>query len=343
MRQLVLLKPGSLALRRIEPPHAGPGELVVKIQAALTCGTDLKTFRRGHPKWPMPMPFGHEFSGDVFEVGPGVTQFQAGQPVLVAPTGPCGSCPHCQRGLGNLCDYTMRTMMLGAFAEYIRVPAHIVAQNVYPKPEGLSYTEGAVLEPLSCVVYGARHLPLDPRDTVVILGAGPIGLLQLMVTRLRGAGTVIMVGRRRLRLAAARQLGADVVLDEAEEDVLGRVRHLTGGRGADVVIECTGQPQVWEQAVAMARRGGQVMLFGGCAAGSTARIPADRLLTDGLSVKGVFHFTPEAVRESYRLLASRALNVSSLISETLPLSEFDRIFETLGNGEAIKLGVNPWQ
>ncbi len=343
MQQLVLLKPGSLALRDVDPPHAGPGEMVVRIRAALTCGTDMKTFRRGHPKWPMPMPFGHEFSGDVCEVGPGVTRFHQGQAVLVAPTGPCGACPHCHRGLGNLCDYTMSTMMLGAFAEYIRVPAHIVTQNVYPKPENLSYPEGAVLEPLACVVYGGQHLPLDARDTVVILGAGPIGLLQLMLTRLRGAGTVVVVGRRRLRLATARHLGADVVLDEVVEDVFDRIHHLTSGRGADVVIECTGQPQVWEQAVNLTRRGGQVMLFGGCASGSQVRIPADRLLMDGLSVKGVFHFTPEAVRESYRLLASGALNVSRLISDVLPLSEYARIFETLGQGEVIKLGVIPGQ
>jgi L-iditol 2-dehydrogenase len=341
MQQLVLLNPGSLALRNVDPPQAGPGEVVIKIQAALTCGTDLKTYRRGHPKFPMPTPFGHEFSGDVWEVGPGVTRFQKGQAVLVAPTAPCGECPHCRRGFGNLCDYTMRTMMLGAFAEYIRVPAHIVAQNMFPKPESLSYMEGAVLEPLSCVVYGGQHLPLDSRDTVVIIGAGPIGLLHLMLARLRGAGRIVMVGRRKMRLATARRLGADVVVDETSEDVLDRVHHLTDGRGADVVIECAGHPQVWEKSIAMARRGGHVMLFGGCASGSTVRIPMERMLMDGLTVKGVFHFTPDAVRESYQLLTSGALQVSELITGIHPLSEFRRIFETLSNGEAIKLGIRP--
>ncbi len=343
MQQLVLLNPGSLALRTVEPPQAGPGEVVVQIRAALTCGTDLKTYRRGHPKWPTPTPFGHEFSGDIWEVGPGVTRFHKGQPVLVAPTAPCGECPHCQRGFGNLCDYTMSTMMLGAFAEYIRVPAHIVAQNVYPKPENLSYLEGAVLEPLSCVVYGGQHLPLDSRDTVVIIGAGPIGLLHLMLARLRGAGRVVMVGRRRLRLAAARHLGADVVVDEVNENAFDRVLKLTDGRGADVVIECAGHPQVWEKSIAMARRGGHVMLFGGCASGSKVQIPMDRMLMDGLTVKGVFHFTPDAVRESYQLLASGALKVSTLITGTHPLSEFRKIFDTLNKGEAIKLGVLPGQ
>ena len=341
MQQLVLLNPGSLALKTVEPPAAGPGEVVVQVRGALTCGTDLKTYRRGHPKFPMPTPFGHEFSGDIWEVGAGVTRFRKGQAVVVAPTAPCGTCPHCLRGFGNLCDYTMRTMVLGAFAEYIRVPAHIVAQNMYAKPEGLSYLEAAVLEPLSCVVYGGQMLPLDSRDTVVIIGAGPIGLLHLMLTRLRGAGRIVMVGRRKLRLATARRLGADVVLDEGTEDVLGRVRALTDGRGADVVIECTGDPKVWEKSIAMARRGGHVMLFGGCASGTRVQIPMDRMLMDGLTVKGVFHFTPAAVRESYELLSSGALKVSSLITGIHPLSEFRKVFEILNNGEAIKLGILP--
>lgn len=343
MQQLVLLNPGSLALKTVDPPKAGPGEVVVKIRAALTCGTDLKTYRRGHPKFPLPTPFGHEFSGDIAEIGAGVTRFRKGQAIVVAPTAPCGECYHCLRGFGNLCDYTMRTMVLGAFAEYVRVPAHIVSQNMYPKPDALTYLEAAVLEPLSCVVYGGQMLPMDSRDTVVIIGAGPIGLLHLMFARLRGAGRIVMVGRRKLRLTAARSLGADVVIDETSEDVLARVRKLTDGRGADVVVECTGHPQVWEQSIAMARRGGNVMLFGGCASGTTVQIPMDRMLQDGLTVKGVFHFTPDAVRESYRLLASRAMNVSSLITGIHPLSDFRKVFDTLNKGEAIKLALLPGQ
>lgn len=341
MQQLFLARPGQLELRHVDPPRAGPGEVVVKIRAALTCGTDLKTYRRGHPKLPMPTPFGHEFSGDVHEVGPGVRRFRKGQGVVLAPTAPCGDCYHCRRGLGNLCDFTINNMVLGAFAEYVKVPAHIVAHNMYPKPEGLSYLEAAILEPLSCVVYGCMHLPMGPRDTVVIIGAGPIGLLFLMLARLRGVGRVIVAGRRSLRLKAARRLGADHIIDVHRTSVEDEVRRLTAGRGADVVVECTGQPAVWEQAIGLAGSGGTVMLYGGCASGSRVNVPVDRLLLDGLTIKGVFHFTPEAVREAYRLLAGRALAVSTLITGIYPLTEFRRVFDTLSRGEAIKLALVP--
>lgn len=340
-QQLFLDRPGSLTLRTVEPPRPGPGEVVVQVRAALTCGTDLKFYRRGHPKFPMPSPFGHEFSGDVWEVGEGVTRFQKGQPVVVAPTAPCGRCRHCRKGLGNLCDLTMKTIVLGAFAEYVRVPAHIVRQNMYPKPEGLSYLEAAVLEPLSCVVYGTNFLEMGPEDTVAIVGAGPIGLMHLMLARLRGAGRVIMAGRRSLRLRAARKLGADHILDVDRQPLEEGLRRLTGGRGAEVVIECTGRPNVWEQSIALARRGGTVMLFGGCPSGSQVQVPLDRLLLDGLRVIGVFHFTPEAVHQAYRLLASRALRVSNLITGIHPLSDFRRVFDILSRGEAIKLALLP--
>ena len=341
MRQLVLLEPGKLTLRDVDPPKAAAGELIVRIEAALTCGTDLKTFRRGHPKWPTPTPFGHEFSGVIHEVGPGVDKFKAGQEVMVAPTAPCGKCEHCRRGYGNLCDYTMSTMMLGAYAEYIRVPAHIVKTNVFLKPSHLSFLASAALEPLSCVVYGDEQLTIKENDTVVIIGAGPIGLLYLMVTRLRKAGCIIMVGRRHLRLAAARSLGADVVIDCSAVNYRDEIMRLTNGRGADVVIECTGSPEVWEQSIALACRGGQVMLFGGCRPGSQVHLPMNRVLMDGLTIKGAFHYTPSAAKRAQSLLADGNLDVKQLITDTHGLTEYKKIFERLDSGEVIKLGVDP--
>lgn len=341
MKQLVLLEPGKLTLREVEPPQPAEGELVVRIEAALTCGTDLKTFRRGHPKWPTPTPFGHEFSGVIHAVGAGVTQFKVGQAVMVAPTAPCGKCQHCLRGYGNLCDYTMATMMLGAYAEYIRVPAHIVKTNVYLKPDNLSFLESAVLEPLSCVVFGDEQLTIDERDTVVIIGAGPIGLLYLMVARLRKAKRIIVVGHRHLRLAAARSLGADVVIDYSETDYAAEIMRMTDGRGADVVIECTGFPAVWERSVNLACRGGQVMLFGGCKPGTKVHLPMNRILMDGITIKGAFHYTPSAAKHAQSLLASGGLDVKQLITDIHGLSEYKTIFERLDSGEVIKLGVNP--
>ncbi|MBQ7568040.1 alcohol dehydrogenase catalytic domain-containing protein [bacterium] len=322
-------------------PKANPGELIVRIEAALTCGTDLKTYRRGHPNWPTPTPFGHEFSGVVHEVGEGVTQFKVGQPVMIAPTAPCGKCRHCQRGYGNLCDYTMETMMLGAYAEYIRVPEHIVPVNVFPKPDNLSYLESAALEPLSCVVYGDEQLTISEKDTVVIIGAGPIGLLYLMVTQLHHPKSIIMVGRRKMRLDTARSLGADVVIDCACTDYFDEVMRLTQGRGADVVIECTGSPEVWEKSIDLACRGGQVMLFGGCRSGSEVHLPMDRVLRDGLTIKGAFHYTPSAAKHARDLLVEGRINVKPLITDTYSLEEYKTIFNRLDSGDVIKLGVDP--
>ena len=167
MLATLLLEPGRLVLREVDIPKAGPGEVVVKIRTALTCGTDLKTFRRGHPKMPTPTLFGHEFSGDIYEVGEGVTKFAAGDQVMTAPTAPCGSCVYCQKGQENLCSTAMDTMVFGAYAEYVCVPAHIVEHNMFAKPEHLSYSEAAMLEPLSCVVYGMDQVEVHPDDTVL--------------------------------------------------------------------------------------------------------------------------------------------------------------------------------
>ncbi len=341
MKQLILLEPGNLRLDHVDPPHADAGELVVKIEAALTCGTDLKTYRRGHPKWPTPTPFGHEFSGVICEVGEGVTNFKVGQAVMVAPTAPCGKCQHCKRGYGNLCDFTMSTMMLGAYAEYIRVPEHIVRTNVYLKPENLSFLESAALEPLSCVVHGDLQMPVHKSDTVVIIGAGPIGLLYLMVTKLHKVEKVIMVGRRHLRLATAKSLGADVVIDTDSTDFYSEIMRLTNGKGADTVIECTGSPAIWEKSISLAKRGGQVMLFGGCKPGSKVNIPMNRFLMDGLTIKGSFHYTPDSAKHAQSMLKTGELEVSKLITDVLPLDDYKKIFERLDHDEVIKLGVLP--
>lgn len=347
MQQLFLDAPRQLSLLNEPIPKAGPGELVLKIQAAITCGTDLKTYRRGHPKFPMPTLMGHEFSGDVYEVGEGVTKFSKGQPIMIAPTTPCEreDCMCCKRGFGNLCNYTMETMMLGGFAEYIRVPAHIVPVNVFHKPENLDYWEASALEPLSCVVYGQQHLRMGEKDTVVIIGSGPIGLLYLMTSKLRKAKKIIVIGRREMRLKAARELGADVVIEDSNdpEQVLEKVLEATNGRGADVVVECTGQPKVWENSFKFVKRGGQVMLFGGCSSGTQINMPMKQIMQDGLSVQGVFHFTPDAVHEAAKILSSGKLNITRLITEKRGLSEYKDIFATLEKGDAIKIGIIPWE
>lgn len=339
MKVYTLIAPGVIECVEQPSPRPGPGELLIDIRAALTCGTDLKTYRRGHPKIPLPSPFGHEFSGTVAAVGQGVDGFAPGDAVMAVHTAPCGECFYCRAGQENLCETIMDTKVLGAFAEQILLPAHIVARNVYPKPEALSFAEAAFLEPLACVVHGALTQPLRVGETLAILGAGPIGLLFLLLARARGVGRVAVVGRQAERLRLARELGADLVVDVERNHALPLVRELTEGRGADQVIECAGQPEVWEATLGLARKGGRVLLFGGCPAGSEVRFDTGRLHYDEIRLDGAFHFTPAAVAEARELLVSGVIKVSPLISGRYPLAELEQVLKRLLAGEGLKYAL----
>jgi L-iditol 2-dehydrogenase len=338
----LLLEPGRLELRNIEIPKAGPGEVVIRVRTALTCGTELKTFRRGHPKIPTPTPLGHEFSGDIFEVGEGVTNFKPGDQVMTAPTAPCGDCFYCKKGQENLCSLVMETMVFGAFAEYVRIPAHIVNSNMFRKPAHLSYGEAAMLEPLSCVVYGMDQVSMGPDDSVLVIGAGAIGLMHVAVLKALGAGKIMVAGKREHRLKLAQALGADHIIDAENESTLDRVKELTDGIGADLVVECTGQLAVWEDTPDLVRKGGTIVLFGGLPRGTRATFDTTRLHYDQITLKGVFHYSRSAVKKAYRLLADKKIQVNGLISGTYSLSDLKHVFELLmARGSDVKFAVVP--
>ena len=338
----LLLEPGRLELRNVDIPNAGPGEVVVRVRTALTCGTELKTFRRGHPKIPTPTPLGHEFSGDIYEVGKGVVNFKVGDQVMTAPTAPCGECFYCRKGQENLCSLVMDTMVFGAFAEYVRVPAHIVKNNMFKKPDHLSYGEAAMLEPLSCVVYGMDQVSMRPDDSVLVIGAGAIGLMHVAVLKALGAGNIMVAGKREHRLKLALALGADHIIDAENESTLDRVKELTEGIGADLVVECTGQLAVWEDTPDLVRKGGTIVLFGGLPRGTRATFDTTRLHYDQITLKGVFHYSRSAVKKAYRLLADKKIQVNGLISGTYSLSDLKHVFELLmAKGNDVKFAVVP--
>lgn len=290
----------------------------------------------------IPGPFGHEFSGDIHEVGEGVTKFKFGDKVMTAPSAPCGDCVYCKKGQENLCSLVMDSMVWGAFAEYVCLPAHVVDNNMFTKPDHLSYEEAAMLEPLSCVVYGMDQVEVKPEDTVLIVGAGAIGLLHVMVARALGAERVIVAGKRENRLRVAWALGADVVIDVEEEDTIERVKEMTQGLGADIVIECTGQLAVWEEAPDLVRPGGTIILFGGLPPGTRATFDTARLHYDQITLKGVFHYTRSAVRKAYNLLADKKISVNGLISGTYSLRDLKHVFDNLlQKGNGIKFAILP--
>lgn len=346
MRQALLQSPGRLTLSEVADPVPGPGELVVRVDVALTCGTDLKTYRRGHPKLPMPTLLGHEYTGVVAAVGAGVTRFRVGDAIVAAPSAPCGACPPCRRGDENLCDrIDGTTMAWGAFAEQIRVPAHVVRRNVFLRPPGLPPREAALLEPLSCVINGVGRLDLTRADTVVVVGAGPIGLLFVGLLARRGVPRVIVAGRHAPRLEAALAFGATDVIElgpgAVEPAALSRAVRALAPEGACTVVECVGRPEAWQGAIASARKGGEVLLYGGCAAGTQVPVDAHRLHYDALTLKGAFHFTPADVRASLDLLTRRALPLSRLVTDEVPLEHLQDAFDRLMRGEALKLAIVP--
>jgi L-iditol 2-dehydrogenase len=341
MRAHVLVRPGELVLRDLPRPTAGPQEVVVRVRAALTCGTDVKAFLRGHPKFPMPTVFGHEFSGEIAEVGAQVRGLREGDAIMAVYTAPCGRCYYCQRQQENLCESLMENKALGAYAEYLRLPAHIVNVNVYPKPRAVPFSVAALLEPLACVLHGLESVSVRDDDTVILIGAGAISLLHLLALRSLGAARVAIVARRPNRARLARRLGADIVfvggLPTSRADVLA----YTEERGADVVVECTGQLDVWEAAPSLARRGGTVVLFGGCPPGTQVRFDTQRLHYEELRVTSPFHFTPRAVRRAYEMLTGGDFNWEALISGTYPLQDLPRALSEHERGDGIKFAIVP--
>ena len=340
-RQAVLVEPGRLELRDYVAPHPAPGELLIQIRCALSCGTDLKTFRRGHPVWKLPMPFGHEFSGVVVEAGESVTAFKPGDPIMAAPTAPCGICFYCQHGQENLCDDALGRMVHGGYADTLLLPEHVVARNTFIKPADLPFEEAALLEPLSCVVHANEMARPEKNETVVIIGAGPFGLLHMLVLKAAGVREVVVVGRGDKRLKWAQNLGADRVVDAGSVDAAAEIARLNGGFGPDLAIECTGQVAGWQDALARVRRGGRVVFFGGCPAGTALSVDTRRMHYDNLTLMSPFHFRPRDVRCAYELLAGRALNAGAIVNARMRLGDLAEVFEMLERGVVLKCAVIP--
>ena len=341
MKAALLTAPRALEMSEIQLPEPQAGEILVRVRVALTDGTDLKAYRRGHPKMPMPTRFGHEFAGDIISIGPGVKMFAPGDAIACVHTAPCGMCYWCQAEQEELCSRLMRTMMLGAYAEAVIVPAHIVARNVFHKPESLSYEAAAFLEPLACVVHAWEHLLVRPSSCVAIMGNGGFGLLHAMVAKSLGVIEPILVGRNPERLELARSLKLGRIIDTAEEDPLTVIRECSEGRGADVVIECTGAREIWERSPALARRGGTAVLFGGLPTGDVVSFDAHRLHYDEITLRSPFHLTPHSVRRAFDLLTSHAIDPTPLISGRRPLAELDAAFKDLLDGKGVKVAIYP--
>ena len=342
MKAAMLYGVKDLKVEDVEVPEVKDGEVLVKVKAATTCGTDLKIFQRGYVEKVIKLPtiFGHEWAGEVAEVGKGLEWPRKDMRVRAGNSAPCLHCSMCQRGKYNLCENMI--WLWGAYAEYIKVPARMVLMNMQGVPDGISYEEAAITEPLACVLHGVEQANVKLGDTVAIIGAGPIGLLHLLTVKKMGAGRTIMIDLVDERLGFAEKLGADATVNSGKENVETRIRELTGGYGADVAIEAIGLSATWEQALKLARKGGTVLEFGGCPPGTEIKVNAEMLHYGELTVMGTFHTTPLHFRKALNLIATRTIDVRPLVTRKMKLDNIKEAFEILSTSKnEIKIGILP--
>lgn len=326
---------------RIKPLERG--EILVKIGAALTCGTDVKTYRRGHPVLikSIPSGFGHEFAGTVEKVAEGVTTVKVGDRVVCANSAPCGDCFYCRRGEYNLCENL--DLLNGAYAEYIVVPERIVQKNTLILPDSLPFEKAAFCEPLANVVHGVERTDIKPNDTVGIIGIGPIGLMFARLAKLKGA-RVIAAGRNPIKLKLAEEFShADEIVDLKKYPNPEKIfRDFTEeNKGLDVAVECVGLPEMWERVFSCVRPGGTVHFFGGCKSGSTVTFDTTRMHYGDIKLMSVFHHTPKYFRQALDYIASGEVEVEKLITAEIPLEKVEWAMQEHIAGNAIKFLVRP--
>jgi L-iditol 2-dehydrogenase len=329
MLAAVLYGREQVRVERVAVPKIEKGDVLVRVRAALTCGTDVKVFRRGyHARMIVPPAlFGHELAGDIVAVGEHVEDWRVGQRVVAANSAPCLNCFYCHKGLENLCEDLLFNN--GAYAEFIRIPSRIVQRNLYEIPAHLTYQDAALIEPLACVLKGLEETRVRPADNVVVIGQGPIGLMFVRLAKVYGA-RVIALGRRTSQLERALRMGAhDALLNADSEDVVRQVRGLTGGHGADIVIEAVGSPETWELSVKLLRRGGTVNFFGGCPNDTRVTLETSLLHYSELSCLASFHHTPYYIRKSLDIVSRGDITSRDFVNGEEPLNNLNDVLRHL--------------
>lgn len=343
MQVAMLYGPEDVRFESIPVPEPGHGEVLVHVEVALTDGTDMKTYKRGGHIMlggKMPSPFGHEFAGFVEKVGPGVTKVKKGMRVVAANSAPCLHCFYCLHNQYSLCEDLL--FLNGAYAQYILIPERIVSVNLYEIPDGVPYAHAAMTEPLACVVHGIDVCDIRLSDTVVVNGAGAIGLMLCRLAALRGA-RVIVCDQHPERLAMARRFGASATVQISDDiDQVAAVKALTDeGRGTDISIEAVGLPSLWEKTVNMTRKGGLAVMFGGAPHGTSISVDTKFMHYGEVTIRGVFHHTPRYVKDALELITHERIDMDALISDTLPLSRLSDAIAGMSGRNGFKYALIP--
>lgn len=343
MKAVLFYRPQDIRYEDVKIKPLAKGEILVKVKSALTCGTDVKTFRRGHPVLikKVPSGFGHEFSGVVEKIGDGVNNVKVGDRVVCANSAPCGKCFYCRHEEYNLCENL--DLLNGAYAEYIVVPERIVQKNTLILPEDLSFDKAAFCEPLANVVHGVERTNIKAGQTVGIIGIGPIGLMFARLAKLKGANTIV-AGRNPLKLKMAEEFAhADEIIDLKRYPNPEKIfkEFTEEKKGLDVAVECVGLPEIWERIFSCVRPGGTVHFFGGCKSGSTVTFDTTKMHYGDITLMSVFHHTPKYFRQALDYIASGDVEVEKLITNTLSLRDVEFAMKQHIEGKAIKFLIKP--
>ncbi len=352
MKAAILHGKELIRIENIAPPPLNPGEVRVRIEAALTCGTDLKVFKRGyHAKMIVPPAvFGHELAGMISEIADGgagsplpargargttrPADWQIGDRVVPANSAPCGNCFHCGAGQENICDDLL--FLNGAYAESIVVPARIVQKNLLRLKPETDFADAALTEPLACVVQGVNDTMLRAGQHVLVIGAGPIGLMFTALAKNAGCD-VTVAGRRAARLEAAQRLGASQTIDIGDGWNLPATVRAATKTHFDAVIEAVGRPETWEAAVHLVRKGGTVNFFGGCPAGTTVTLDTTFIHYSDLTLLASFHHTPRAMRAALAFIEAGVVRAGDFVDGECPLTQLPELFQKMAAGNhAIK-------
>ena len=342
MRAAYFYGVGDIRYEEVPKPEICENEVLLKVHAAALCGTDLRIYKSGHYRIQPgeKRALCHEFAGEIAEAGSKVKGWRVGQRVSVVPNVGCGSCPMCLRGLNQLCpDYMAFGVCYdGGLSEYVRIPQAAVERgNLVEIPDDLSYEEAALIEPFACTVHSRDMLKTEPGDTVVIIGAGPIGACHVMINSLAGASKILVADISDTRLEEIRKFGADVVINSAREDLAEAVRRETNGFGADVVITACSVPEIQELALELAAPRGRINLFGGMPKGKeTVPLYTNHIHYNELHVLATTGCCYSDYRAGMRIAASRSLPLKNLISRVWRIEEVQEAFAFALSGQGMK-------
>jgi len=345
MKAAIYLDKDKMEIQETPTPKPDADSVLVKVHSCAVCGSDIRIFHHGNSRVKPPQILGHESAGEVVETGAHVTRFKKGDRIALGADVPCGECVFCEAGIGNNCqiNYAMGYQFAGSFAEYVLLNKTVINYGpVHIIPEGISYDEAALAEPLACVLNAVELTNIRLGDTVVIIGAGPIGCMIIPIAYMSGAAKVIVIQRSRPRMEAAKKFNADAYICSSEEDAISRVLEETGGLGADVIFTANPSPQSHADALKMAKNRARINLFGGLPAGSTVTLDTNIIHYKELFVMGAHGSLPRHHQQALDLIAARRPDIRPYISHRFPLDNIKEAFAAAEGHQGMRVVVKPW-